>query len=142
MWFFAAAYAAAMLYLLLFRSIAASELPYCQQLRHHFNPIPFQTIRRFWRVLTHSHNPERLRFAFANLFGNVLLFLPLGTFPPLLWKKMRSFHRTALLAAVIMMVIEISQMLLLVGTCDIDDLILNVLGAAMGYLVYALILKR
>ncbi len=141
LWAFAAAYSAIMLYLLLFRSVGASELPYRQQLRYHFNAIPFHTIRRFWRVLLRSHDPNMLCQAAINLFGNIFLFLPLGTFPPLLWEKMRSFPRTVALAAAIMAVIEISQMLLLVGTCDIDDIILNVLGAAMGYWCYVLISK-
>ena len=31
-----------------------------------------------------------------------------------------------------MIPVELLQMLLLVGTCDVDDLILNLLGAALG----------
>ena len=37
-----------------------------------------------------------------------------------------------------MTVVELLQMLLLLGTCDIDDLILNVLGACLGYLLFYL----
>ena len=36
-----------------------------------------------------------------------------------------------------MTVVEVLQMLLRVGVCDVDDLILNTLGAAIGYGCYA-----
>lgn len=142
LWAFAALYAVIMLYLLLFRTSMPSDLPYLQQLRSHFNPIPFRTIRLFWRVLVRSHNPNMLRHAVKNLFGNILLFLPLGALPPLLWKKMAHFSRTIALAAGIMTTIELLQMFLLVGTCDIDDLLLNLLGASIGYWCYTLMRKE
>ena len=34
--------------------------------------------------------------------------------------------------------VELLQMLLLVGTCDVDDLIQNLLGAALGYGLFRL----
>ena len=68
----------------------------------------------------------------------MLLFIPLGLFPPLLHEKMGRFWKTILLAAGIVTMVELLQMLLLVGTCDIDDLLLNVLGAALGYGLYRL----
>jgi len=37
-----------------------------------------------------------------------------------------------------MVCIELLQMLLLVGTCDVDDIILNVSGAAIGYGIFKL----
>lgn len=142
LWVLAAAYAAAMLYLLLFRPVVPSELPYRQQLRNHFNPIPFRTIRLFWRVLVRSQNPDMLRHAVKNLFGNILLFLPLGILPSVLWRRMAHFFRTIALATAIMTAIELLQMFLLVGTCDIDDIFLNVLGAAIGYWCYTRMRKR
>lgn len=135
----AALYACAMAYLLLWRRPAESALPYAQQLRLHLNLQPLHTIRRYVRVLVHSNSAALLRLAFRNLFGNVLLFLPLGFFPPLIWPRMQRFWKTALLAAGIMVVIEAAQMLLLVGTCDVDDVLLNVLGASIGYGLYRLL---
>ena len=38
--------------------------------------------------------------------------------------------------------VEITQMLTLLGTCDIDDLILNLLGAAMGYGCFLILRKN
>lgn len=135
----AALYACAMIYLLLWRQPSRSGLPYLRQLSQHLNLMPFHTIRKFIWVITHSTSPRLLRQASMNLFGNILLFLPLGFFPPLLWKGMQKFWKSAALAAGIMICIEALQMLLLVGTCDVDDIILNVLGASLGYGFYHLL---
>lgn len=132
-------YACAMLYLLLCRKPAETGTSYLQQLPHHLNLHPFHTIRRFLWVFSHSSNTRLIRQASINIYGNILLFLPLGFFPPVLWQRMQRFWKTILLAAGIMICIELLQMLLLVGTCDVDDVILNVSGAAIGYGIFKLI---
>lgn len=131
-------YAALMLSLLFLRARGLSDAPYLPQLKSRFNPIPFRTIRLFLRSLTPPFRPNLVRHAVINLAGNVLLFLPLGFFPPLLWKWAQKLWKTLLFAAGIMTLVELMQMLLLVGTCDIDDLLLNVVGAAIGYGIYSL----
>ena len=81
--------------------------------------------------------------AVKNLVGNVVLFFPLGFFPPLLWDRCRKLWKTVALAAAIMTIVELTQVLTLRGQCDIDDLILNSLGAAIGYGLFHLAhLKR
>lgn len=132
-------YACAMLYLLLCRKPAEAGTSYLRQLPHHLNLHPFHTIRRFLWVFSHSSNTWLIRQASINIYGNILLFLPLGFFPPVLWQRMQRFWKTILLAAGIMICIELLQMLLLVGTCDVDDVILNVSGAAIGYGIFKLI---
>lgn len=135
----AVCYAAVMLYLLLFRVPSFSDEPYFQQLRDHLNPIPLRTIGLYLRLLEPPIRPHLVRLAHVNLLGNILLFIPLGLLPPLLSSKMQRFWKVALLAAGIMAAVELAQMLLLVGTCDVDDLILNVAGAALGYWLFRLI---
>lgn len=63
---------------------------------------------------------------------NVLLFLPLGGFLPLLWEKFRSFPTTLLFAFLLSLLIEVLQIFTFRAT-DINDLITNTLGAAIGY---------
>ena len=43
---------------------------------------------------------------------------------------------TLLTVILVISAVEAAQTLLLVGTCDIDDLILNTAGAAIGYGLY------
>lgn len=131
-------YGMTMFFLLFLRTPRITPLPYTQQLQQHLNPIPLHTIRHYLWIFRHSRLPYVLQYAVVNFFGNILLFLPLGLFPPLLDKRFRKFWKTALLATGIMVCVELLQMLLLVGTCDVDDVILNVTGASIGYGIYKL----
>lgn len=135
---FAVLYAGLMVHLLFFRTPAFTDEPYWGQLKAHFNPIPFRTIGLYLRLLEMPARPWLIRLAHINLLGNIVLFIPLGLFPPLLRENMQRLWKTGLFAAGIMTAVELLQMLLLVGTCDIDDLILNVLGACMGYGLFRL----
>lgn len=126
-------YAAVMLRLLFLREPPPPGLPYREQLHGLLNLIPLRTIRLFLNCFRQPWRPNLVRAALVNLFGNVLMFLPLGFFPPFIFPKLRTFLRVILTAAVIMTAVEVTQMLLLVGTCDIDDLILNLIGTAIGY---------
>ena len=135
---FAVVYAEMMVYLLFFRKPDYADAPYWSQVRSHLNLIPFHTIGLYRRLLLRPSQPWLIRLARVNLWGNIFLFLPLGLLPPLLWQKARRFWRTLLLAAGVMIPVELLQMLLLVGSCDVDDLILNLLGASLGYWLYSL----
>ena len=135
---FAVLYAEMMIYLLFYRKPAFADAPYWGQVRSHLNLIPFHTIGLYLRLLLRPSQPWLIRLARVNLWGNILLFIPLGLLPPLLWQKTRRFWRTLLLAAGVMIPVELLQMLLLVGSCDVDDLILNLLGASLGYWLYFL----
>lgn len=72
------------------------------------------------------------------LFGNmlnVLLFVPLGIMMPMLWKSNESMRKTVMTGFIFSLVIEISQLFNL-RTTDIDDLIMNTLGTAAGFLIW------
>lgn len=93
------------------------------------NYVPFATIRQMFREV---HHPV---YAAVNLLGNVLVFSPLGLFSPMVWKGMARFVPCLLFGAGCSLVIEVLQPL--VGrNQDIDDIILNALGCALGYLVW------
>ena len=126
-------YAAVMLWLLFDRERGLIELDYWEHVRQNLNLEPFHTIRLFWNALDQE---EYRRLAIINLGGNVLMFVPLGFFLPTLWKSLRKWWKTWLAVLVIMLVIELAQLFSLRGTFDVDDLILNLLGAAVGYVVY------
>jgi glycopeptide antibiotics resistance protein len=61
------------------------------------------------------------------------MFLPLGWFVPKVFPRLRKFWKTLLVCAGVVIVIEVTQLIALVGTCDVDDLILNVAGICLGY---------
>ena len=132
-------YCLLMLWLLFDRPGYDAALPYREQLK--YNLIPFETIVRFWKHLDSSSLGLRTH-AVINLAGNVVMFIPLGFFLPLLWPKLRRLWKTLLLCAGIIVAVEVLQLLTLVGSCDADDLILNLPAAAMGYGIFRLLPKK
>ena len=99
------------------------------------NFVPFVTIRRF---LTNISNDTYASSALFNLVGNILAFIPLGFFCPLLIKFLRKPWFFIPLLLVTLAAIEGLQLLLRVGSCDVDDLILNTLGALIIYFLMKL----
>lgn len=74
-----------------------------------------------------------------NLLGNVVMFLPFGFFPALLWRKY-TWWKALLTGFAVTACIECCQ--LCVGRAfDVDDLLLNTLGAMLGYGLYRLLKK-
>jgi glycopeptide antibiotics resistance protein len=75
------------------------------------------------------------------LLGNVLMFVPLGFLLPLLSTRCRRFAMTAAVGLSVSVGIELVQLALLLTltsrrSVDVDDVILNVTGACLGYLVW------
>jgi glycopeptide antibiotics resistance protein len=81
--------------------------------------------------------------AFEQMALNVLLFVPLGIFARMLWR--RGFAGAILLGFACSLFIEVTQLTANWGTApfqyrifDVDDLITNTCGAALGWLAGAL----
>lgn len=129
-------YCAAMACLLFVRSEPADEFPYWEQVRSWTSLVPFHTIGKQFGWLFDPEKFWLFRHALVNLGGNTVLFLPLGIFLPRLFPKLDRFWKVLLTAAGIIAAIEITQVLTLLGRCDIDDLILNLTGTTAGYGVY------
>lgn len=103
---------------------------------HPYNLTPLETIRPCVDLLL-RRDPVALSlrpYAVINLVGNLVVFIPLGVFLPLLFRRQRSF--LLFLATVIPAVclVELLQLWTRRGALDIDDLILNVPGACLGWL--------
>ncbi len=102
------------------------------------NVVPFETIRGALRYGL-DWQPGRV------LIGNVLAFAPLGVFLPMVWPRWRSLVPVVAAGLAISLVLEAVQLGLsvLIGApyrvADVDDVIINVLGVALGYGLYRLI---
>ena len=68
----------------------------------------------------------------AGYLLNIVLFIPLGILTPIIWKKMNKLTNVISIAFFFTLLIEISQLLNHRAT-DIDDILLNVLGAVVGF---------
>ncbi|WP_415968816.1 VanZ family protein [Gemmiger formicilis] len=71
---------------------------------------------------------------------NIILFVPLGFFLPLLYKKYGHIGSVALVSFLLSLSIEIVQMFGR-GATDINDLITNTVGACLGFFIYQLLCK-
>ena len=99
---------------------------------------PFATIGWFVRVLGSRADQVSRFVAWKNLLGNVIMFIPLGFFVPLLWEKNRNFLKHLGWMFAIILAVELLQYVTGLGTCDVDDLILNILGTSFGWLAWKL----
>ena len=138
-------YGGAMLWLLfgqrIERSIFCMQLPiemetYKALLEGNINLTPLVTIRRYWYILQTSVDRALLNHAVINLVGNVVMFVPLGIFLPGIFLKKPTFFGCFFAVVLIIAAVEAIQFFTLLGSLDIDDLILNLAGAIVGYIIW------
>ena len=129
-----------MLWLLFGRSSGWTEgLTYREMLGQNINMTPFFTVRNYLHVILHHHNAYLVTHCVINLPGNVLLFIPAGWLLPKLWKKQRNFFLFFPTCAASIFLIEVLQLFTLLGSFDVDDLILNLFGMTMGFIGFHLL---
>lgn len=114
------AYAIIMLSLLFFRSDSVTSV----------NLIPMKTV--------YLYLAGKQPMALTNLLGNTILFIPLGAYIAL-FRRGGSFARTLTIVLCVLSGVELAQYILQVGAADIDDVILNTLGALVGVGLYRLL---
>ncbi|MDO4963762.1 MAG: VanZ family protein, partial [bacterium] len=99
---------------------------------HYFNMIPFKTINLF--IKGYAKNIVTLRSLFINVIGNFLIFMPYSIFLPLIFKNKKYFNYLIIMLIYII-TIEFLQFITMSGSCDIDDLILNISGFSVIFLI-------
>ena len=73
------------------------------------------------------------RYVLLNLLGNFCAFMPFALFLPLFFPITRRWYVFLPIMLLTVSCIEALQFWFMVGSCDIDDLILNVSGATLSY---------
>ena len=98
---------------------------------YRYNLELFKEIRRF------IDYREELGFVavFSNLFGNILIFVPYGFFIAMASKN-RGFFKTVFYSFGLSLGVEVFQLITQVGSFDVDDLLLNTIGGAAGYIFF------
>ena len=76
--------------------------------------------------------PFRYMFSDHSTKLNVLLFLPLGFFLPVLWENFKKLHWTILFGFCTSLLIEVLQIFTFRAT-DVNDLMTNTFGAFLGW---------
>ena len=125
-----------LLKLLLFSRVLFSDLFSIQRAQDRsINLIPFNSIKGY----IFSGSGTMQNFSFANVIGNIVVFIPLGTYLAL-FKKNRNVLINLLVIFIMSFFVEIVQGILAIGSADIDDIILNCLGGLIGILGYRFLL--
>jgi glycopeptide antibiotics resistance protein len=101
------------------------------------NLEPFHKINETQILVENGH----ISYLFIEVFGNICLFIPIGFFLPILWKRFENFFLTVLICFGISLCIETIQLILPRGT-DVDDIIMNTFGGAIGYILYTISKKN
>ena len=129
-------YILAMLWLLLGQRITpGTSIGFTAPTEDRINLEPFATVKLYMDVLKYSKDRGLLIHSIINLVGNVVMFIPLGYLLPRLFRPMRCFLLLSVSTVVSIVLIEVLQLYTGLGSCDVDDLILNVIGVSIGYLL-------
>lgn len=106
-------------------------------LSRYVNLCPFESI---WNVYVRGfvNGYVNTYYTLLNLLGNICVLMPLALFLPYFWRAQRRWYVFLGTATLTVLSIEGLQLLFMVGSCDVDDLILNVGGAFLLYMLLRL----
>ena len=102
---------------------------FAEYMRRFTNFIPFKTIVEYVQRYIDGYR----NLSVLNLLGNFVLFMPMGALLPCVIRKLDRFWKVTLTVLGMVVMVEIVQGILRVGSVDIDDVLFNVVGAMIGY---------
>lgn len=102
-----------------------------QYLSQRINIIPFATVKLF--INAYKESVLETNSVLENILGNFFVFMPFAFFVPVVFKKINSTLKFLCFIAIGVLCIEVLQVIFLTGSADIDDFILNVVGAMSAY---------
>ena len=113
------------------QALASIGLP-----RYHssYNLVPFKTIVGYVKALIDGSMNRKIPI--ENIVGNLLAFMPLGFYLPFLIKKMTKLKIYVISVSGLIAAVELTQYIIRVGSMDIDDFILNLVGACIGFSIF------
>ena len=96
------------------------------------NFVPFKTIGIYLASLDSS-------YWFGQMVGNLLLLVPLGLLGPIVFPWMDRWWRVLVASLLLGAAIEVAQLWIPDRSADVDDLLLNVVGATLGYAILSVV---
>ena len=100
------------------------------------NLIPFKTIKLYLKWLF-DNNRANNYIPIVNLGVNFILLMPMGYYLPEVFRIFKNFFLYTAVCALFVGFIELIQYFTLRGSFDVDDFILNMMGALIGYVLWA-----
>ena len=109
---------------------------------YRYNVTLLKEISRYWNyLLADTSDFFRVKLFTLNVIGNIVAFVPFGFFLPMFRKK-KSFWTiiwVTIFGFLFSLAVELIQLLLKVGSFDVDDMLLNTIGAFVGVCIYMII---
>ena len=110
------------------------------------NFIPFkETISSFNDLSSSFSTIFAIRIFLINVLGNIILFMPLGFSLPIInqnFNNIKSIFKISLFSTISIESIQfITSLFGGTRATDIDDIILNVLGGLLGFLIFVILSK-
>lgn len=93
-----------------------------------YNLIPFRSMGAQLKNISEG-------WARYNLLGNIVPFMPFGFLLPIAFRKINSFWKVIGVGFIVDLCIEVFQYITKTGSFDVDDIILNMTGIVLGYLL-------
>lgn len=115
-------------------------MPLMEYMKLSSNLVPFKTINGY--VMAISNGSMNLIIPIKNLAGNVAAFLPMGIFLPYFIRRLNKLKSFAVTMTVMVISVEIIQLVTRRGSLDIDDFILNIIGALIGFGLWKMMTAR
>lgn len=113
------------------RSSIWTNLSMLEYIKHSSNIVPFRTIITY--ITAMFDGSMNIDIPIKNLFGNFIMFLPMGFYLPNFIKKINKVSVFIISMILLLFVIEVIQVVTRRGSFDIDDFILNMVGALIGF---------
>ena len=135
LWGGLALYLVFLLWILFFSREPEKTISLKEYILRYSNCLPLKTMGKYIRYFFLRKDFLSLWLGFYNIGGNFLLFLPMGFFMPRLFAKWRKKGAFALRMLGMIVTVETMQAFFRVGIFDIDDILLNFLGALLGYVI-------
>lgn len=97
--------------------------------------VPFSNMENIRKISLIPFSDMNGEFAFSEIIMNVVIFVPLGIYSGILFKRW-IFRKKLFLFFLISLICEGFQFVLGVGVSDITDIINNTLGGIIGLMIY------
>ncbi len=96
-----------------------------------YNVTPFSTIKNYFTY--YDHFPVHIWI--INIAGNIGVFIPFGIVLPILFPRLSNFFLFVLAFVIGITALELLQLFSMLGSFDVDDIILNTIGAIVGFIL-------
>lgn len=124
-----------LIYILFARKINYWEdLSMIDYIKYSSNIIPFKTISKYIKYIFNGNINTDI--SVKNLVVNFIIFLPMGIYIPYFIRKINKYTYYIITIFIIILTLEITQVISRKGSFDIDDIILNLTGAIIGFRIY------